>query len=147
MPAAIRDASALWDNEPEMPTVSLKSHAPSIPLLPENQARSYIHDVFSAETSFGELDEDNLVEQISKGVVPTITYIRKKLLQGPVHVMIDRNRSMEPFEHDADKLYHYITNLVGEERCEGYWCFDTPDDEVVYRNGSVGKGAICFMPR
>ncbi|NTV66997.1 MAG: hypothetical protein HGB06_04825 [Chlorobaculum sp.] len=131
MPAVIREASALWDDEPEMPTVSLTSYAPSIPLLPENQARSYIHDAFSSEASFGELDVDDLVEQISKGAVPTITYIRKKLLQGPVQVMIDKNRSMEPFEHDADKLYHYISKLAGKERCEGYWCFDTPDDEVV----------------
>ena len=131
MPQAIRDAVALWDGEPEMPTVSLMSYTPSVPLLPVNQARSYIHDTLSTETFLDELDVDELIEQMARGAVPTITYIRKKLLQGPVHVMIDKNRSMEPFEHDADEFYQYITRLIGEEACEGYWCFDTLDDDVV----------------
>ena len=130
MPDDIQDAVALWDDEPEMPTVSLTNNAPSVPLLPVNRVRSYIHDIFSAETCLGELDVDELIEQISMGTVPTITYIRKKLLSGPVHVMIDRNRSMEPFAYDADEFYHYISRLVGRDACEGYWCFDTPDDKV-----------------
>jgi formylglycine-generating enzyme required for sulfatase activity len=131
IPEVIRTAESLSSEVYSMETIVFRNTKPSVQLLSPNNARAYIHDTFSSDVFSDEINIDIVIEQISRGTAPKVEFVKKKSFHGPVHVLIDRNRSMEPFEEDADSLYRYIQKLAGTHACEGYWCFDTPDDELV----------------
>ncbi len=105
------------------------------PLLPHHQARSFVWEMLAQDLPSTEIDCDAIIDQLSRGMIPELRFLKRKSIRKGVHLLVDESPVMLPYRNDVLDLQRSIKNIIGPSLSGNFSFDELPDRGVVKSTG------------